>query len=568
MLTELRVRNLAVIEELSIGLGPGLTVLTGETGAGKSIVVGALSLLLGERAQSEAIRSGEDSALVEGTFDVAGQPEIAAVCEEAGIDAADGWLVLRRQIQREGRNRVWINSSPATARLVAEIGERLVDLHGQHEHQALLRAGAQRSLLDAFAGAGELAGRVSSLWRSLTETRRLAAESRRGAARAREREDYLRHKVREIESAKLQPGEEDALAAEARRLESSEQLLALSSEVHELAYAADGALVDGLARLRRPLAELARIDPASAELLELLESSLRSVEELGRRAGEYHERVEHDPERLRVVRERLDLLYRLRSKYGGTTEVVRAEGEAARAELDGLEASGEQAGELERQAAELEAEHAAACAELGRARREGAVRLTAAVERELPVLGLAGGRFVVHLEPLDTPSSTGAERVEFRVSLNPGFEPGPLARIASGGEISRLMLALKSALAGVDDIPCLVFDEIDAGVGGTVAREVAIRLAAIARRHQVLVITHLPQIAVLADSHLQVEKAVGAGKATTVVSPLAGEARVDEVARMLGDPDGEAARRHAQELLKLSAGTEGLPEIGVSAKTP
>lgn len=551
MLKELRVRNYAVIDDVRLEPGAGLTVLTGETGAGKSLLVDALSLLLGERASADLVREGEDRALVEGSFELGDRPGPIERLQGAGIDPEEGWLILRRELQREGRNRAWVNGSRATAGLIGELGAELVELHGQHEHQALLRPPAQRRMLDAYAGATETAAEVEALHAELAATKDRLAGTRRRAAELEERADYLRFKAREIETAAIDPGEEARLEAEARRLERSEDRLALAARLHDAVYGEEGSIVDRLGELGRPLAELARIDPEVEELRELAESARLGLEELGRRLAGYRDDVEHDPGRLRELRARQDLLFRLKGKYGPTLEEVVEAGRVAREELDGLEGSEAELRRLERTAERLAGRLRTAAETLGVRRREAAERLEEALNGLLPELGMEGGRFLCALEPLEEPGAHGGERPEFRVSLNPGFPPGSLARIASGGELSRVMLALRTALAEVDDVPCLVFDEIDAGVGGRVARHVARRLARVARRHQVLVVTHLPQIAARADTHFHVEKATTAGRAAAAVRRLTGEERIAELARMLGgDPESELSRRHARELLE------------------
>ena len=555
MLRELRVRNYAVIDDVRLELGPGLNVLTGETGAGKSILVGALSLLVGERASAEVIRAGEDRALVEGVFEIPPDPGLRARCEEAGIDISEGWLILRRELAREGRNRAWVNGSPATAALIGELGGALVDLHGQHEHQALLRPGPQRRILDAWAGSAGRTASVREAWEEARDARRDAEKLRTRVAETRDRADLLRHKAKEIEAAKPEPGEEESLAAEIRRLEHSEELLALSGELHEAVYGGEEALVDRLGRLGRTLDSLLRIDPGAGELRDLHESARVTLEELGRRLSEYHHAVEHDPARLDRLRRRQDLLYRLRRKYGGTVEDVIEEGREAREELSALETSDVDLRGLERRVEEAERELARRAAALSEARGEAAARLEDAVSRLLPDLGMPGGLFRVALRALTPPGPEGAEDVAFLVSLNPGFEPGPLSRVASGGEMSRVMLALKTVLADADDVPSLVFDEIDAGIGGRVAHRVAERLAGVAAEHQVFAITHLPQIAARASTHFRVQKGERDGRAVTVVVGLEGAARVEEIARMLGgDPESVVSRRHAEELLTARDG--------------
>jgi DNA repair protein RecN (Recombination protein N) len=551
VLRELRVQNYAVIDDLTLELGPGLTALTGETGAGKSLIVGALSLLLGERASSEDVRVGEERARVEAAFDVAARPDLLERCSEAGIEVEDGWLILRREVQREGRNRAWANGSPVTAGFIWELGGSLVELHGQHEHQLLLRRAEQRRLLDAFAGAEHEAEAVAEAHGSLAAVRAEAAEVRRRAREAEERADWLRFKAEDIEKARLEPGEEDALRGEARRLEHSEELLELAGGLHESVYGDEASVVDRLGELRRPLRDLVRIDPDASGLEDLLTSGLASLEELGRELARYRDSVDHDPARLERVRTRLDLIFRLVRKYGETVEDVVEQGRAARTELDALEISDARLRELEGRETELAAELTRRAGHLSEMRLAAARSLEEAVDPLLAELGMEGGVFRVAFEPLDEPGPTGAERVEFLVSLNPGFEPGPLDRIASGGELSRLMLALKTVLVRGDRTPTLVFDEIDAGVGGEVAHRVAARLSEVARERQVFVITHLPQIAARADAHVRVEKREVAGKAAAGVQGLEGEARIEELARMLGgDAESRVARRHARELLE------------------
>lgn len=554
MLRELRIRNFAVIDDLHLELRPGLNALTGETGAGKSIIVGALSLLLGERASAEDVRAGEDEAVVEAAFDVQGREAVLERCREAGVGVEEGWLVLRRRVRREGRNRAWINDSPATAGLIWELGSALVEMHGQHEHQRLTRPPAQRRILDAYAGAEETARAVRGLHGELEEVREEIERVERRAREARERADYLEFKAAEIEDAELEPGEEEELRAEARRLENSEDLMALAGTLHEAVYAGGRAVVDRLGELSRELEELVRLDPEAEELEQMLGSARAELEELGRRLGSYRDGVDHDPARLERIRSRLDEIFRLKEKYGRTVEEVVEAGREARRELEALESSEERVEELEAREDELAEDLEEAAAELSRARRDAAGRLEDEIEPLLEELGMEGGRFEVELEPRTPPGPHGAESVEFRVSLNPGFDPGPLSRVASGGELSRVMLALEAVLARADDVPSLVFDEIDAGVGGRVAHQVAAELAAVSDDHQVFVVTHLPQIAARADTHFRVEKRPVEGRAATHVEALEGDDRVSELARMLGgDPESEVSRDHAQELMEASA---------------
>jgi DNA repair protein RecN (Recombination protein N) len=549
MLAELRIRNFAVIERLDLRLGAGLTVLSGETGAGKSIIVDALALLLGERASSDSVRPGEERALIEAVFETEGRPEIAELLAEQGIDSNDGLLILRRELAAEGRSRAWINGSASTASVVGTLGRRLVDLHGQHEHQTLLRPVEQRSILDAFGGAATDVAAVAAAHERLRETVYRLEELESNAREIAQRADFLRFQAEEIEGAKLKAEEEEELEAEARRLDHAEELARLSEQLHAGLYADEDALAGRLAELRRLLDQLHRIDASFADARDALESAYYAIDEVGRGMGDYGSRIEHDPVRLDRVRQRQDLLYRLKSKYGATLEEVLAVGARARAELGQLESAGLDRAALQRAAGQAQAELDGAAARLTSSRTAAANRLADAMNRMLPELGMSGGRFVVELAELPAAGPHGRESVEFRITVNPGFEPRPIAKVASGGELSRVMLALKSILAAVDRVPTLVFDEIDAGIGGRVARPVADTLRRVAEHHQVFVITHLPQIASRADHHLLVEKS-GGDRSVTTVTALEPEARVREIARLLGgDPESSVSLQHARELL-------------------
>jgi DNA repair protein RecN (Recombination protein N) len=472
------------------------------------------------------------------------------MCEEQGIEVDGDWLILRREVFREGRNRAWVNGSAATAGLVRQLGLKLVDLHGQHEHQALLRREAQRDILDAYAGAEAAAGRTGEAHARLVALRRRIEETRAEAAATRERADYLEFRAREIEAAELTPGEDEATVVEARRLEHSEELIELSDALHAAVYGDDGALVESLGSLSRKFDDLVRIDPGADEIEGLYADTRTTLHELGRRLSEYRNAVEHDPGRLAALRDRLDLIHRLKRKYGDTIEEIIATGTTARQELESADRSVLDLDALAREEAQVREELVREAERLSDLRRESAQRLDSEVTSLLHELGMEGGLFRVRLEALAELGGHGAERVEFEVSLNPGFDPGPLARIASGGELSRVMLALKTVLAEVDGVPSLVFDEIDSGVGGRVAHRVAERLAMVAASHQVFAITHLPQIASRAAVHLYVEKVQEDGLASARVRTLEGEERVEELARMLGgDPGRETSRKHAAELL-------------------
>ncbi|MFL5382326.1 MAG: DNA repair protein RecN [Longimicrobiaceae bacterium] len=551
MLTELRIRNFALIDRLSVQLGPGLNVLTGETGAGKSIIVGALSLLLGERASSEVVRAGEERASIEGVFEVDGRDEVMRLLDERGIEVEEGVLVLKREVAAEGRSRAWVNGTPATAGLLGELGRMLVDLHGQHEHQTLLRRDEQRAILDVYAGSGALLAQVRAAHGSVAGLRREMAELERRRREALQRADFLRFQADEIEAAALKPGEEETLEEEARRLSHSEELTSLSAALYDALAGSDPAILGSLAHLDRSVDQLIRIDPSQEAVRELFDTAYYAVQELGERMERYAQTVEHDPARLDEIRRRQDLLFRLRAKYGGALEEVVEVGRAARAELDLVDGAGFELGALEKRAAAAAEELERLAAELTARRGDAAARLAGEVNQVLPELGMEGGRFEAAVLPLGEPGAAGAEEIEFRVSLNRGFEPRPLSFVASGGEMSRIMLALKTILARQDAVPTLVFDEVDAGIGGRVALQVGEKMREVAGSHQVFAITHLPQIAARANVHLRVAKAERDGRTAIEVDTLADDERVREIARMLGgDPESAVSLEHARELLE------------------
>jgi DNA repair protein RecN (Recombination protein N) len=545
---ELRVRDLATIADVTLQLGRGLNVLTGETGAGKSMLVDALALLLGERADSGSVRPGAGKAIVEGAFEGLAAPTRRGV-EALGLDMDDQRVVIRREISAEGRSRAWVNGSPTTAAVLARLGALLVDLHGQHETQSLLHADAQRDILDALADAEADRAAVAEAFAALgaLKTEEAALVGRRDEVRRRA--DYLRHVVREIDDARLAPGEDEQLHDEARRLS---QAGTLTDHAQRIADALDGGDADALSAVAaadRALTALEKLEPAVTAWRQMLDTAYANLSELSRLASDYAAEVQEDPSRLAEVEQRRDVLYRLMQKHGATLDTVLATRQAAAAELDLLDTAELDLRTLAARRTAAASALVAAADGLSARRRAAADRLARAVNRLLPQIGLPGGKLAVVLAPLPEPASTGAESVQFTVQLNVGLDAKPLARVASGGELSRLMLALKVVLARHDAIPTLVFDEIDQGVGGEVGARIGAALAEVAERHQVLVITHLPQIAARADQHLVVSKEARAGIATSDVALIHGEDRVLEVARMLGDTEGEAARRHAQALL-------------------
>lgn len=555
MLSELRIRNFAIIESLTLPLARGFNVLSGETGAGKSIIVGALGLLLGERASTDLIRTGADKASVEGVFDVHDRPDVAAVLDERGIESDEHTVVLKREIASGGggRARAWVNGSTVTAGTLAEVGRLLVNLHGQHEAQTLIDGDSQRRILDAFGGATALAARVRESYDALAAVRREIAELSARRADAERRADYLRHVVREIEDARLAEGEDVRLEEDSRRLEHAGELRELAESMAAALDGEDDTLLQRLGAVQRSLATIQRIDPGLLRLQALFDSGYYALEELTRELEAYAESVELDPDRLADVRARRDTVFRLVKKYGGTLAEVIETGRRSRAELDLVDSAGFDLRQLEsRERAALERLGSDAAA-LSAARADAASRLAVVVDDVLPDLGMPDGHLTVVLLSRADIGASGAEDVEFRVALNPGHDARPLARVASGGELSRVMLALKTILARLERVPTLIFDEVDAGIGGRVGLQVGETMRRVAAHHQVFAISHLPQIAARAHHHIAVSKGARGGVTTADTRVLTGDDRVSEIARMLGgDPESEVSRAHARELLETA----------------
>lgn len=550
MLHALHIENLAIIERLEVAFGAGFNALTGETGAGKSILVDALNLALGERADTSLIRTGAERLRVSAVFEVPDDPDLHALLTELGVEPEEGMLYLSREVQANGRSIARVNGQPAPVSTLKAIGDRLVDMHGQHEHQSLLRPSSHLEFLDRWLGepALQLRQQVRESVNALRETERALQEL---TTREREREqmiDLYRFQVDEIRAANLQLGEDEQLETEARRLTHAEKLIALAGSAYDALMGEHGAY-DQAANAARNLTEIARIDPSVAAWSELLEGALVQLEEVARNLRAYAESIEYDPARLEAVIERQELIKRLKRKYGDTLEAVLQYAEEAEANLHALETQTERRAELEAEVARLQAEAQAHCEQLSALRREGAGRFAEAVQAALRTLAMERAQFMVEVrsKPLDT---TGADSVEFLFSANTGEPPRPLSKIASGGEMSRVMLALKSVLADAAPVPTLVFDEIDAGIGGRTAHAVGEQIAQLAQHCQILCITHLPQIACRASRHLLIEKSTDGTSTRVSVQALEGEARVQEIARMLAGSPTETALQHARELLQ------------------
>ena len=530
-----------------------MNVLSGETGAGKSIIVGALGLLLGERGSADLVRPGAERATVEGVFDLHGHGSILALADERGIDTEGSTLVLKREVAATGRGRAWINGTPVTATILAEIGRSLVNLHGQHEAQTLLDEESQRQILDAFADAGPVAASVAAEHAGLSAIRRRIDELGKRRADAERRADYLRHVAREIGAAELTPGEDVALEDDARVLENADELRTLAQSVASILSDEEEGALARLAVVHRALGQILRIDASMSHIQELYDTGFYALDELARAASDYASSVELDPERLAGVRARRELIFRLSKKYGATLGDVIATGAKAQAELDLIDSAEFDVAQLRKQESDAGQRLEAAAARLTALRARAAAAIADAVSAELPSLGMDSGQFTVALTARGDISAQGAEDVEFRVALNMGYEARPLARVASGGELARVMLAVKTVLAAVDHIPTLVFDEVDAGIGGRVGLQVGDTMRRVAERHQVFAISHLPQIAARAHHHIVVAKGARDGVTTADISVLSANDRVAEIARMLGgDPESKASRAHARELLQAA----------------
>ncbi len=554
MLIELAIRNLAIIESVRLTLAPGFNVLTGETGAGKSMVVEALGLLSGDRASADQVRTGCEKALVEGTFEGKAVDVVASQLLELGIEVEEDRVILRREVASNGRSRAWINGTSVTTSLLSGVGHALVNIHGQHDARGLLDPDVQRDIVDRFGGASALVESVASAFDRVEsirgEIRTLTARRDQAARRA----DYLRHVVQEITETRLVAGEEERLDEEARRLTHVEELRLHLGEVLAVLEGEEGGAQQALGTARRLLGAAARLDPSLSRVTDLLDGVVTELREVTRDVTHYEAALEADPQRLAEVERRRDQIYRLRQKHGGSVESVLAALEESRAELDVLDTAATDLGALAQREVESVQALGALAAELTRARTAAAKTLAKAVDAILPELGMTDGRFRVALSGYDAPQRSGSESVEFRVTLNAGLDERPLARVASGGELARVMLALTTVLAEQHPVPTLIFDEVDAGVGGRVAHQVGALMRRAAGRHQVLAITHLAQIAALAHQQVVVSKGAADGVTTADLSPVSGKAREREIARMLGGNESAASLRHARELLGAAVG--------------
>lgn len=557
MLTTLRIKNLALVADLTLELRPGYNVITGETGAGKSILIGALNLVLGERADRTAIRSGSETCSVEAAFDIGKvRVPLAALIEEHGLEpCADDQLVLKRTFSLAGVNRQFINGSPTTLHTLATVGEWLVDIHGPHDHQSLLHPARQLEILDAFGGLQPLRSQFAEVLRH-----KAALEAQKAALVGDEKSfaqelDLLRFQTNEIKAAKLHPDEEPQLQQDFQRASHAARLLQLSQTVVGLLGEDENSLFQQAGIVGRTLQEVQKLDPSAAPLLALHEQGVSAFQDLQRQTAAYADRLEIDPVRYQELEERLNLIQGLKRKYGSTLAEVIAFGEQARQRLILLERRDEELIRLEHELDKVGEELRRLGEELSAQRRKVTPKLSKAVGKHLADLGFRQSHFEAALTSAipasSQPAPSGFDRLEFQFAPNPGEEPRPLRAIASSGELARVMLALKTVLAAEDQVPVLVFDEVDANVGGETAHAVGQKMRQIAKQHQVLCITHLAPVAAPADAHYSVSKTTQAGRTISSIELLDDKSRVTELARMLGG-QSDAARKHAEELLRES----------------
>jgi len=554
MLLELRIKNFAIIDELNLSFSKGLNILTGETGAGKSIILNAVHLLLGDKATEEWIRSSEEEASVEAIFDISENAEVKKRLKDKTPhlqgEGEESSLLIRRVISRSGRGKVFINGNLATLGVLAESGEGLLSIYGQHEHQSLQRVETHVDILDEF---GKLLGLREEFQKQYQEFVSLSGEVERIRAererRTKERE-LMVFQSKEIEASRIQPGEEKSLKEERGILNHAKKLMDFAHVSEETIYSEEGSAIERIQKILSQGREMAAIDPSLSQLLKSLESTLIQLEDITLALRDYSRRVEVNPVRLEEIENRLEEIDRLKRKYGSTIEEVLSFKHRMEKALESFTSDEERLSQLERLLDPLQQTVNGLAKKLSDERKKVALELKKSVEKELGSLGMRKTVFEIRMDPLPL-SLIGVDRVEFLISPNVGEEVKPLAKIASGGELSRMMLAMKRILAEVGGRQVLIFDEVDSGIGGAMAEVVGKKLRELSRHHQVICVTHLPQIASFADQHHSVRKEVKAGRTLTLVDRLNQEAIVDEIARMLGGVKvTEKTRAHAQEMIE------------------
>lgn len=549
MLLSLHIKNYALIEDLRLEFNNRLNIFTGETGAGKSIIIESLGLILGERASAQEVRHGAARCSISGEFDCVKLKGLRRYLDEQGLEA-DDILILRREIDAAGKSRAFVNDLPVSLATLHTIGEYLVDVHGQHEHQSLIRLSSQRDMLDGFGGLEPLVADVAKQYRLWHD---LVAQAQSQGISEQERQrliDLYAFQCREIDEAKLMPGEEEAVEAALPQLKNAEKLRELGDEAYGILYGTEGAVIERLSKVQRIMDSIHALGNSLGETAETLKTAYYQIEEVARDIETFCDKLRVDPQKLNELLERQDLIHKLKKKYGATINDILAYRDKIDRELTALDGSEENRQELERKIEQQKKTLLTLCEKLSKQRQKSAAQLSAGVQKELQDLAMKKARFQVAFEKEAEPTSEGIDRLEFIFSANPGEHPQPLKNIASGGEMSRVMLAIKTVLAAADNVPVLVFDEIDAGIGGPTGQTVGRKLKILSKHHQVLCITHLPQIAAFADEHLGVEKQSKAGRTTTGVRTLSDNDRTEEIARMIsGEAVTPSARKHAAELI-------------------
>lgn len=559
MLREIHIKNFSIIDNVHIEFGEGFNVLTGETGAGKSIIIDALSLALGERAAGDFIRRGEKEAVVEAFFDVTSKvlnPLTRNFLEDNGIDADDG-LILKRIISAKGRSRAYINGSMVNVQNLSDVSSAIIDVHGQYEHQSLLSPEKQLDLLDIYGGLLKERQVVEGLYENLHELkRRISGLEQKEKDRA-QRLDMLEFQINEIGAADLSPGEEGKLAEEEKILSSAVHLAELSNRAYGSLYSSDESCITVLSDILKDLKEISEIDSRANDPLRSVEDALPLLEETGYFLRDYKDDLDFDPGRLEQVQERLELIKRLAKKYGESVREILEFKEKAEEELEGLRHSEEALGSMKEELEELKETLTEKAGQLSKKRKKVSKKIESEVVAQLNELSMPDTKFSVRMAQEEGDDTTdglkagrsGIDSIEFLISPNVGEDPKPLAKIASGGELSRIMLALKVILAKGDEMPVLVFDEIDAGIGGRTAGTVGYKLKGLSSYHQVLCITHLPQIASFADGHLKIEKKAEKERTTVEINKIKKDERTEEIARMLGGKISKVSLKHAEEML-------------------
>ncbi|MCU0844118.1 MAG: DNA repair protein RecN [Spirochaetes bacterium] len=565
MLTELRIKNFVIIDELKIPFGAGLNILTGETGAGKSILIDALSGVLGDKMTTDQIRSGFERAALEGVFDVSTVPQVRAILDESGIDCDDGTLVLRREIYTSGKGRCFANATQIPIAKLQALSEYLVDIHGQNEHQNIMRIAKHRETLDSFARLGPLVDTVRGLHAGLSDLKERISSFEIDEKEKARKIEFLGYAIREIEAARLQPNEEEDLRNESALLQNSEKLFTEISASSSL-LKGDGGIVQSLKRADQSLSAISGFDVRISSILETVRTSLYSLEDAAADLRTFEKDIQFSPERINQVEERLSLISSLRKKYGTTVREVLDYAEKSKRELDAISSSEEQIEKLKADYRAMVQVARDTALDLSEKRRLAAKDLEEKVMKELADLGMPGTVFRISIKRELSPDGEietenkryvlyphGLDRIEFLLSANEGEDLRQLRKAASGGEMSRIMLAIKKVILSADIVESLVFDEVDAGIGGKTSEVVGKKLKSLAMERQVLVITHLPQIAAMSDVHFTVQKENIGGRVTTLVKKLSRREKVNEVARMLaGEKVTELSVRHAEEMIALA----------------